>query len=195
MKKTALYLMLLCFLGNKDFAAPQRSIKPLAEVSLIRLNSGHPMSFQPNSNQGFIVVALQNCMVMIDGQKEVFRSANFRQIKGKQILKLAGLSSVAAPLVLVTVKNADQNLTIEDTVLTPHQEVEDASDSNPTLVIAISPLQLRDVRDLNGEDESWRSSNPRTIKLLTGQTIWLPPGMHRIRNMENSIAHFVTIEW
>lgn len=195
MKKTALYLILLCFLGNKGFAIPRRSIKLLAEVSVIKLKLGAPMSFQPISDQGFIVVALQNCTVMIDGQKEVLRAADFRQIKGKRVLKLAGFSSVAASLVLITVKSAHQSLTIEDTILTPNEELEDASNRNLSLLIAISPLRLRDVRDQNGEDESWKSSSPSMIKLSAGQTAWLTPGMYRIRNLGDSSARFVTIEW
>lgn len=188
--------MLLCFLGNIGFAtASQRDIKSLAEVSLIKLKPDVPISFQPSSDQGFIVVALQDCTVMLNEQKEILRTANFRRVRGKRILQLASSASTNASLVLITIKNTYQDLTIEDTVLTHRQELEDASDRNVSLLVAISPMQLRDVRDQNGEGESWKSSNPTIIKLSAGQTVWLPPGMHRFRNLGDSTAHFVTIEW
>jgi hypothetical protein len=96
---------------------------------------------------------------------------------------------------LVEVVSARQPLTIEATTLAPNQELEDASDRNSTLLVAIAPLRLRDVSDLAEEGVPWKAGPQRRIELQKGETAWLNKGMHRVRNAGNSVARFVTIEW
>jgi hypothetical protein len=59
---------------------------------------------------------------------------------------LSGVTPV--PLVLINVVAETQSLTIESTTLARNQELEDASDRNATLLVAITSLRLRDVRNL-----------------------------------------------
>jgi hypothetical protein len=97
-------------------------------------------------------------------------------------LELAQSVLTTIPFVLIKVIAATQPLTVEATTLARNQELEDASDRNATLLVAITPLRLHDVRNLAGEGEHWKSGSQKTIELQQGHTVWLTQGMHRLRN-------------
>jgi hypothetical protein len=189
-------LLLLLFASRSSFSAGPPSIKEHpAKISIVQVTPDAPSKFRPDSSQGFIVVSLQDCLLIIDGRKESLRLGDFREAKGDQVLQVANASSTPASLVLVNVRSRSQQLTIIRSTLAPNQESEDASDRSTTLLVAIAPLRLRDVRDMAGEDETWKSSKSKMIQLREGETEWLQPGMHRLRNIGSAQAQFVTIEW
>ena len=153
------------------------------------------MNFQATSDEGFVLVAIQDCVIQINGTSINLKAGDYKTISGKRGLEIAQSGLITIPLVLVEVVSARQPLTIEATTLAPNQELEDASDRNSTLLVAVAPLRLRDVSDLAEEGAPWKASPQRKIELQKGQTAWLKEGMHRVRNMGNSAARFIIIEW
>jgi hypothetical protein len=100
-----------------------------------------------------------------------------------------------ALLVVVNVRTARQAQTFDRVELGPGKIMEDASDRNETLLVALTPLRLRDIINNSDEDEPPNYGRSRSIELPAGKTAWLPPGMHKITNVGGSLARFVTIEW
>ena len=188
-------LSLSILIPTVSWAGFSDSTSRLAEVSLIRLNQETKLSFQPISEQGFVLVAIRDCSVLIDGRSTLLKAGDHKTISGRQSLELAQSGSTPVSLVLIKVVTATQPLTIETTTLARNQELEDASDRNTTLLIAIVPLRLSDVRDQADADEPWKSGSQKTIELQQGQTTWLMRGMHRLRNSGNTTIRFVTVEW
>lgn len=133
--------------------------------------------------------------MLIDGQSTTLKAGDYKKIPGTQSLELAQSGLTTVPFVLIKVVAATQSLTIEATTLARNQELEDASDRNATLLVAITSLRLHDVRNLADEGEHWKSGPQRTIELQQGQTVWLMQGMHRLRNSGNTATQFVTVEW
>jgi hypothetical protein len=152
------------------------------------------MVFEPN-HQRFVIVALTDCSVVIDGKMIVLKGGEFTEELGEVSLKLAPAGDTTPILVLVNILSSSQPLTIKSTKLEPQQQLEDASDRNRTLLIALSDLLLRDERDLAEEGEPWRSSPARRIRLRSGNVVWLRHGMHRVQNTGNASARYITIEW
>jgi hypothetical protein len=189
----ALPLSLLAAMGVE--AKVSISEKDLAKVSLIGLDRETRLTLQATSEEGFVVIAIQDCVILINGTSIRLNAGDHKAVPGKRSLELAQSGLTPISLVLVEVVSAQQPLTIEAKTLAPGEGLEDASDRNSTLLIAIAPLRLRDVRNLAEEGEPWKTSPQRTIELQKGHTTWLKEGMHRVRNMGNSAARFIMIEW
>jgi hypothetical protein len=175
-------------------AAPRDVKKPPAEASLLKLNPHTPDHFRSASTDGFVFVALQDCSILIAGGSATMHAGDFRRMDGHTI-DLANVSSIPVDLVLIRIDRTIQPLTIELGELNPSQQLEDASDRNDTLIVALIPVTLRDVRDLSAEDEAWKSAPATMIRIQAGKTAWLTPGMHRLRNLGATKARFITIEW
>jgi hypothetical protein len=173
-------------------ASPVVSTHDLATISEVRLRRAMTLKL---SHKGFIVIAISDCSVMINGTNTNLKSGEYREISSGESLELAPTKATAPRLLLVDIVASSQALTIEATKLSPHQELEDASDRNETLLIALNNMQLRDERDLAEEGEPCKPSLPKVIRLNSGHSVWLKPGMHRVRNTGNSTASFVTVEW
>ena len=188
-------LLLATLVTTRVDAGVSFSEKSLAKVSLVTLNRETKLTFQPSSNEGFVVVAIHDCTLLIDGKSTILKAGDYARLPGKQSLGLAESGPMTMPIVLAEIVSAQQPLTINATTLAPNGVLEDASDWNSTLLIAISPLQLRDVRDLAEGGEPRKSGPQRKIELQQGQTVWLQEGIHRVRNAGSSEARFVTIEW
>jgi hypothetical protein len=176
-------------------ASTPSSEKDLAKVSLVRLDQDTTLNFQATSDEGFVLIAIQDCVIQINGTIVNLKAGDYKTVSGKRGLEIAQSGLITIPLVLVEVVSARQPLTIKATTLAPNQELEDASDRNSTLLVAVAPLRLRDVSDLAEEGEPWKSGPQRNIELQKGEAAWLKEGMHRVRNAGNSVARFVTIEW
>ena len=89
-------------------------------------------------------------------------------------------------------KTAIQDLTLE--ALTVSNALEDASDRNDTLIVALAPVQLRDVWNI-GDESQWRPSKPEVIRMGAGDVKWIRPGIHHFSNLQPTPARFVFIEW
>jgi hypothetical protein len=188
-------LSLSALVSTSVKASAPISEKDLAKVSLVQLNQETKLNFQAISDEGFVLVAIQDCMIQINGTSTNLKAGEYKTVSGKRDLEIAQSGQITIQLVLVEVVSAHQPLTIGTTTLAPNQELEDASDRNSTLLVAIAPLKLRDVKDLADEGEPWKAGPQRKIELQKGETAWLKGGMRRIRNMRNFEARFITIEW
>ncbi len=100
----------------------------------------------------------------------------------------------SARLIVIDVKSAGQELTVQAYDLAVGQKLEEASETNDMLVIAISALKLRDVRDL-GEEGNWKPSTPEVIAIASGGLRWVRAGTHEFTNLLPVQARFVTVEW
>lgn len=196
MKHSARYVLLAFSLAAPALvaAAPNVTKEP-AESRVITLGAHTPKYFRPSSNNGFVLIALRNSSLLVNDQAVTLRAGESQQVTGSRALNIVNTSTLPAQLVLVKIDTAFQRLTISQEDLDPHQTLEDASDRNNTLVVALTPVMLHDVRDLSAEGEPWKSSAPRTISLMQGQSAWLAPGMHRVLNLRSTRARFITIEW
>lgn len=188
---TALLLSAILF-PNASASHGGQKISP-AKVLLVRPGSTMRLDSQP-THKGFVLVALGDCSVLINGHTNNLKAGDHKEVSGG-ILELAPAPSKPTELVLVEVLSASQPLTVQSTTLARNQEVEDASDRNLTLLVAVDALRLSDVRDLSEEEEPWKSAPAKAINLQKGQTVWLQQGMHRLRNAGRTTSRFVTIEW
>jgi hypothetical protein len=196
MKHSARYaLIALSFAAPALVAAAPTANKKPAESRLITLEPHTPQQFRSTSNNGFVLIAFTNSSLLVNDQATTLRAGESHQVRGSQMLDIVNTSALPSELVLIKVDTASQGLTLLQERLDMHQELEDASDRNDTLVVALTPIALRDVRDLADEDEPWKSSAPRTIVLQQGGSAWLAPGMHRLVNVGKVKARFITIEW
>jgi hypothetical protein len=72
--------------------------------------------------------------------------------------------------------------------------IEDASDRNATLLVAISDCRFRDVRNL-GDESEWTPSKPEIVAMSVGNVKWIRPGIHHFKNLGLATAKLVSIEW
>lgn len=101
-------------------------------------------------------------------------------------------SNSRARLVIVKPKIADQELTVGPFVL--NSTIEDASDRNATLLVAVTDARFRDMRNL-GDESEWIPSKPNIIVMNYGSVRWIRPGIHHFKNLGPMAASLVSIEW
>jgi hypothetical protein len=97
-----------------------------------------------------------------------------------------------ARLVIVKPKTAHQELTVGPFILS--STIEDASDRNATLLVAVSDCRFRDTRNL-GDESEWIPSKPDIIMMKAGSVRWIRPGIHHFKNLGPMAAKLVSIEW
>lgn len=171
-------------------AGPRASQRGITRVSVVKLN--HAMKLD---HQTLIVVPLEDCAIVFNGQRMALKSGDHKEFSSGDNPTLGPVGSAKPRLALIEVVASSQALTITSQSLASHQELEDASDRNQTLVVALNSLELRDKRNLAAEGQPWKSSETRSIRLHGGETAWLNQGMHRVKNARSTVAKFITIEW
>jgi len=184
--------LLFVIISSKGSASQRGSQDSFARVSLIRLSQA--MKFKV-SHQGLVVVPIEDCSVFMNGRSVAFKRGDYKEFHSGDHVELSPAVSTHPQLVLVDVIESSQPLTILAENLAVHQELEDASDRNQTLMIALDTFQINDERDLASEGEPWKSSPTKPVELHPGQVTWLDHGMHHLRNAGNTVARFVTVEW
>jgi hypothetical protein len=107
-------------------------------------------------------------------------------------MQLLNESQSIARLIVVDVKAASQPLTIDS--LSVPSSLEDASDRNETLLVAVSPLQIRHTWNL-GDESRWVPSKPDVLRMSQGEVRWIRPGIHHFKNLLRRPADFVLLEW
>lgn len=112
-------------------------------------------------------------------------------VSGAEVHLLNESQSIAR-LIVIDVKTACQPLTIHSHSVT--SSLEDASDRNETLLVAISPLQIRDTCNL-GDESRWVPGKPDILRMSQGEIRWIGPGIHHFKNLLRHPAHFVLLEW
>jgi hypothetical protein len=171
-------------------ASPGALQRGITRVSVVKLN--HAMKL---NHKNLIVVPLEDCAVLFNGQRIAFTAGDYKEFSSSDNLTLRPVGSASPRIALVEVVASSQALTITSKSLASHQEMEDASDRNQTLVVALDSLEIRDKQDLAAEGQPWRASETRLIRLQRGETAWLNQGMHRVKNAGSTVAKFITIEW
>jgi hypothetical protein len=84
--------------------------------------------------------------------------------------------------------------TLAETTLEPGQSLQEASNRNDTLLVAVRPLQLdHEMIPRNASQQA--VSNPARLALGAGGVAWLPEGRHRLSNLGDQAARFITIEF
>jgi hypothetical protein len=106
-------------------------------------------------------------------------------------LQFRGRSNRHARLVIVKPKMQQQPLTVDSFVL---DSLEDASDRNATLFVAISDCRFRDTRDLGDENKSILGK-PQVVVMESGSVRWIRPGIHYFKTLGPKVAKVVSIEW
>ena len=194
MKRPGLVMAVMLTVALSPFAVAKPTRRPdgLANVSLVRLSQ--PRQFNVK-RKGLIVVALENCSVIIDGRIEALKLGDHREFPAGTIADFKPAASASPQLALVQILKSPQPLTVVANSLAVHQGLEDASARNETLLIALDDFQISDERALTDEGKPWTSARAKSVRLRKGETTWLEPGMHRVQNVGSSNARFLTIEW
>ncbi len=187
-------LLVSATLFTRSGASLVDSQSRLAKVSVLRLNREVKWDSRATPRR-LVLIALEDCLLSIDGKSNRLEAGDYKEVDRGSNLTIDSTGSRPTQLVLIEVLSASQPLTIGSTTLASHEQLEDASDRNPTLLVAVSSLRLNDVRHLAKEDEPWKSDHLPTIKLQKGQAVWLKRGIHRLHNDRETVARFVTIEW
>lgn len=81
------------------------------------------------------------------------------------------------------------NMTLAGITLNAGQTYPEPVDRNDMLLVAITPLSLRDLRDNSG------ARNVKEWKLNSGEAAWIPAGRHRFANAADAPGRFVTLEF
>ena len=195
MRKSAAFLLLLCVLFGALGISAAQSYERLARVSVATLHGSKYLSIEPLSEIGVILLAVDDCTITVNGSPVALKSGERSFVHGRQTVHVDSSDTRPVLLVIVNVRTARQAQTFNRVELVPGNVMEDASARGETLLVALTPLRLRDIIYNSDEDEPPNYGQPRSIELPVGKTTWLPPGMHQITNVGGSVARFVTIEW
>jgi len=195
MRKSAAFLLLLCVLFGALGISAAQSYERLARVSVATLHGSEGLSIDPLSEIGVILLAVNDCTIMVNGSPVALKSGERSFVHSRQTVHVNSSDTRPPLLVVVNVRTARQALTFDRIELVPGKVMEDASARNETLLVALTALHLRDIIDNSEEGEPSNYGQPRSIELPAGKTAWLPPGMHQITNVGGSPARLVTIEW
>ena len=146
---------------------------------------------------GSVWVSLNSEMSFVPGESSKEKSKTIQigeagLVRPGTSVQFRAVGNPAGVLIVVEPKTTHQPLTI--TSLSLDTELEDASDSNETLLIAISACRLQDTRN-TGDESEWIPSRPEIISLKAGHMRWLRAGTHHLENLGSDKSKLVEIEW
>lgn len=203
-------------LATTTLAAPQTrerlASSRLAHVYGFTLPPGSRAGISASTGHGLVWVAITKGIIGVSEPGVEVREGTVDRLEGKISLTLQAPTGAIAKFVVVDVLDAFQSLTLSGyggipavgerylvngyDVLKVGQVIEQASAQNDTLIIALGSVKLQDVWNLaRGEDLPWRPSKPVMIELHPGGVQWTRPGVHRFKNMADTPASFVMVEW
>jgi hypothetical protein len=81
------------------------------------------------------------------------------------------------------------NVTLAGTSLAPDEAFREAAVRDDMLLIAIGDIDLQDERGLGSE------MMPTSMRLKSGDAVWIKGGRHRFKNIGSGTAKFVTFEF
>ena len=107
-------------------------------------------------------------------------------------LVFQGQTGQGVRLIIVKPKGQHQDLTVSHFLASG--SLEDASDRNATLLVAVTACRFRDTPNLSDESE-WVPGKPIIVAMKVGTVRWIRPGMHHFKNLGSIAAKLVSIEW
>lgn len=189
-------MVLLGFLTIKAFAQRSRIVWNNQEVvaKQIELSDREPFTL-PKASYGTVWIALDPMRLLVtrDGQQQTrsLQAGEAQFTDGD--LQFQADRQGRSRLSLIVAKKPHQKLTISPGFLSG-QDVEDASERDATLLVAISAVRFRDTRNL-GDESEWIPSKPRVITMGPASITRLPAGIHRFHQLSRKRANVVAIEW
>jgi hypothetical protein len=117
------------------------------------LHGSDPLNIKPLSRIEVILLAVDDCAIMVNGSPVALKSGERRFVHGRQTVNVSSSDKRPALLVVVNVRTARQAQAFDRIELLPGKVTEDASARNETLLVALVPLRLRDIIDNSGEGE------------------------------------------
>jgi hypothetical protein len=124
-------------------------------------------------------------------RKEV-RSGGYGIVGSGEVLEFRATAALPSRLVFVMPKMPHQELTVGDFSL--NRSLEDASDRNATLLIALTDCRFSDTRNL-GDESEWVPSKARVVVMRSGSVKWIGPGIHHFKNLGSTPTRLVSVEW
>jgi len=191
---------ILCHLLATYLMADQNSRLLLddARARLVRIELRENAQYQLTCSSacGTVWISLDSGVFVeaLDGNARPTAVGEAHAITAGQIVTFRGRQPSGGRLIVLVPHAIHQPLTVLSQTLSPGSEQDDASSRNETLIVAVTPVGLRDTWNI-GDESSWIPSAPRIINLRPEQASWLPPGTHHLRNVLKAPSQFVTVEW
>jgi hypothetical protein len=175
-------------------AKDQNSYADVASNSIVRVRQGETLDLHAGSS-ALVIVALSRGVLNVEGSRLALERGDYKMWEQGAEIRVTNVDASPAELAIVKMKTiGDQRLTVERTKLDRKQVLEDASDRNVTLVLALERVSLQDERSKNDGDERWVKGYSHRIDLNAGQTGWMSAGSHHLKNIGAGSADFLTIE-
>lgn len=166
-----------------------------ALVTRIELSSGETFIL-PDDQAGAVWISLDPLVLAIkkDGlqSKRKVAAGKAETVLSGEHLAFEIATGPHARLVVVKPKMPHQDLTVGPFLQS--SSLEDASDRNATLLVAISSCRFRETKNL-GNESDWIPSKPVTILMKAGSVKWIGPGIYHFKNLELTAAKLISIEW
>ena len=195
--------LFMCALAITHFACAtsQNSHADVATTSIVHVRQGESLDLHAGSSALVVValsrgtVAISHGALNVDRNRLSLEKGDHKMWDQGTEIRVTNVGSSIAELAIVKMKTVgDQQLTVERIKLDPKQILENASDQNLTLVLALDRVSLQDERSKGGEDEPWVKCDSHRIELDAGQTGWMSPGIHQVKNIGAGSAEFLMIE-
>src|ERR1022692_3343727 len=167
-----------------------------ARVTAVEVFKNTVYTVRPTTSYGAVWIALDDNATITRGHATAtanrVRAGDAKTVEHGADVQFRNDNQSTARLIIVEVKEASQELTIGLFDVTT--SLEDASDRNDTLLVAVSALQLRDTWN-TGDESEWLPSKPNNIRMNPGDARWIRPGIHHLKNLGRRPAKFVLVEW
>jgi len=193
-----LIAMTLLYAASKPVPAQQAHIlldDQKARATAIEVSLAEPYTLKADK-RGSVWVALDPFILSKNkgGQKSSkrVRAGDAEIVGSDEELQFRTESGLRARLVVIDPRMPHQELTVSPFTLS--SSIEDASERNATLLVAISDCRFRDVRNL-GDESEWTPSKPQIVAMSVGNVKWIRPGIHHFKNLGLATANLVSIEW
>ena len=192
-------LLALGSLGVQNaFAMRSRviSINPKATVFRVDLETGESHEFIAGTYGG-IWVALDHAVVItshVNGEevRSEIQPGAAKAVDPKMSLRFQSRTPSGASVIWVQANLPHQELTVSS--FTIDKSLDDGSDRNATLLIALTDCRLDDVMNL-GDESRWIPGRHTVLSLPRGSARWVRPGIHHLRRIGSVPARIVLIEW
>ena len=164
-------------------------------VRRIEISPGETYTL-PREQEGDVWTAIDPIVLVTkkDGKQSIKRvlAGEAAPAGSGEELQFHVAGNLHARLVIIQPKMAHQELTVGPFILT--STLDDASDRNATLLVAVSDCRFSDTRNL-GDESKWLPSKADVITMTPASAMWISPGIHHFNNLGHTPAQLVSIEW